>query len=106
MNIRARAVMGTVGLLAAMVGYARQASAQSQAVMVLLDRSGSMDDPGFCKFSMTTERKWACALESIDNTLAMTDTTSQATYFVWELGVIAPDGIAIQHNGSTNTGMS
>jgi hypothetical protein len=83
------------GLLAAVQAYAPAAEAQRRAILVLLDRSGSMFEDGECRGS-GIQRKWDCGTESALTWLGGIDTAGAANYFVWQLSSLAPDGIAFK----------
>jgi hypothetical protein len=88
-------------------------TAPSAAVLVLLDRSGSMADPGYCKGSTTeSPRKWLCAIQDAKSFIGGNGGVTFAddtVYFVWQFRLLDSDPdpakITDQYNGTSNNGM-
>jgi len=76
-------------VVGSLIGIA-PAKAQSGAVVLLLDRSGSMATNGQCR-DMTIDRKWVCAVKDAKQWMIDTDPTQQRNYFVWQFRTMGGD---------------
>lgn len=78
------------------------------AVLILLDRSGSMVGDTTCGAASPDPddpRKWACAVSRANQTANSTDPTSERVYFVWQFRTMSDPAFTVQFNGADGEGM-
>ncbi len=123
MNSRRTVAMSTAVVMGGLVGtlsYATPAAADcantavapTAAVLVLLDRSGSMADDGICKGDTTPSRKWGCAIKDASSFISGNGSISfpaNTSFFVWQFRLLDsnpdPTMITEPYNGSGAQGM-
>ncbi len=115
MNINRRVIGNLslgIGTLLSALGHASIAAAAcpnppavpSAAVLVLLDRSGSMAGNGKCTDN-TVKRKWECGVNDAHSWIANNDPSKERAYFVWQFATQSdPNVTTVQDNGSSNQG--
>ncbi|MFZ5896540.1 MAG: dockerin type I repeat-containing protein [Myxococcota bacterium] len=83
---------------------ANPSAAPSAAVVVLLDRSGSMYYNGQCRDG-SVKRKWECGVNDAHDWIADNDPAKERVYFIWQFRTQSdPNVMTVQDNGTGNNG--
>jgi hypothetical protein len=99
------ALVGTLGFSAqASASCANPSAAPTAAVVVLLDRSGSMASNGKCSDG-SVKRKWECGVNDAHNWILNNDPAKERVYFIWQFMTQSdPNQVAVPDNGPSNNG--